>query len=178
MLGELLETGSDRHPDLPSPADVVVAAVPLFGTAGDTDTDADADLGWLALLERTDELACRCVREALDRAGGATLPFGAARTITTTTPTGAEWARGLTAAPRTAAVEVVACTHDDHREGLVEVLADSASRAPVARRADGHPTAAVPRRLFTASPLAELILDASHTIWVRCGDQTVYLAPQ
>ncbi len=176
MLAELLDTGgSDRHPDLPSPADVVVGAVPLFVTAGDTGTGADADLGWLALLERTDELACRCVREALDWDGGASLPFGAARTHHHHHHThrcgmgpradrrAAHRRRGRRLHPR----------RPQRRSGR----GPRRQREPRPSRPP-HPAAAVPRRLFTASPLAELILDASHTIWVRYGDQTVYLAPQ
>ncbi|WAL64676.1 hypothetical protein ORV05_27495 [Amycolatopsis cynarae] len=137
-----------------------------------TDGVEDHRRGWLEILDREDTDAASCVRHVLGRFQGRELfPFHSARDLDPARRPAAEWSRRLHRHPRTAAVELVEPT-----AGVAEILIDPQTRAPVVRTGNGLLRTVLPRRLPSGSPLAELILD--QVLWVRTGDDKLYLAPQ
>jgi hypothetical protein len=151
----------------------VVAAFPLEVPEVDDETldEHRRRAGWLEIFERTDLLAAECVREVSEWDGGADFPFSNPEQIDPTTEYGAEWAARLEPIKRTAAFESI-----DDFDDQCETLTDPKTGAPVVRESDGLLLAAIPQRLGTFSPLAEVILDSP--IWVRTEDGTLYPAPK
>ncbi|MGH3719800.1 MAG: hypothetical protein ACRDRI_13380 [Pseudonocardiaceae bacterium] len=151
---------------------IVVSAYPLPAPEANDDTldEQRRRAGWLEILDRTDQLAVECVREACRWDGGADFPFSNPQQIDPTTEYGAEWAARLEPIERTAAFELI------DFDGQYETLTDPETGAPVIRQPGGRLLAAIPQRLPAFSPLAEVILDLP--IWVRTEDGMLHLAPR
>jgi hypothetical protein len=127
--------------------------------------------GWLEILDRRDHLAARCVRQMMAWNGGSDFPSSNPASIDLKSRFALEWERRLVPAPRTALTEVL-----DPEHSAIAVLMDPETDAPVIRKVGGRLLAAIPQRLPTTSPLAELILE--QPIWVRTEDGTLYPAPR
>lgn len=153
------------------PNGVTVAARPLpMPEVDDEDLDESTRrAGWLEILGRTDQLAIECVREAIKWDGGADFPASHVEIVVPTTTCGKEWFARLEPAERTAHYTRIDPDHDG------EPLTDPATGAPVVRETDSL-TVALPQRLATTSPLAELILEGP--VWVRTEDGMLYPAPR
>lgn len=163
ILDEHVERASMDNP-------VVIAARPI--PVPDVElAESTWRAGWMEILGRTDQLAVECVREAIRWDGGAGFPYSQIERFNpTATPHGAEWAARLEPTVRTAAFELI------DSDGRGQALIDPATDAPAVLLPNGEIKTAVPQRLATISPLAELILD--DPIWVRVEDGTLYLAPK
>lgn len=150
----------------------VIAAYPLRTPEVDEEAldEQRRRAGWLEVLGRTDQLAVECVREVTRWDGGADFPFSNPEEIDPVTEYGAEWAARLEPIERTAAFELI------DFDGRQETLTDPETDAPVVRKPNGMLLAAIPQRLATFSPLAEVIVDTP--IWVRTLDGTLYPAPK
>ncbi len=164
----------DAVEDMVRPGTTVIAATPT--PVPETErNDIDEGIrraGWLEILRRNDTLSVACVEEAMKWDGGDDFPYSNPETIDGTIKYGAEWANRLVPSPRTAAFQIL--EPDDSAETLI----DPESDAPVIRkhRDSRYLMAAIPRRLYTESPLAEVILD--DPIWVRTQDGILYPAPK
>ncbi|WP_326943743.1 hypothetical protein OG439_27720 [Amycolatopsis sp. NBC_01307] len=156
---------------------VRLAALPLEVPAASTDDlpESVRRAGWLEVLARGDVLAVEVVRSLLAWNGGEGLPFCKREDLNPSKSALArEWVDRLVPAPhgRTAAFEI-ALSRDDRP---VEYLIDPETDSPAARMKNGTVQTAVPQRLFTQSPLAEVVLE--DPIWVRVADGTLHLAPR
>jgi hypothetical protein len=128
--------------------------------------------GWISILNRGDDLAARCVDEAIRWDGGKLFPYSRAEALDPTASKWVqEWAKRLQSSPRTAAFRLI----DGDQEGVP--LVDPLTDAPVVSDGRGRLVAAVPQRLPASTPLSELILDRNDMIWVRTGDGTLWPAP-
>ncbi|WP_344681403.1 hypothetical protein [Saccharopolyspora taberi] len=166
ILDEHVERASVDNP-------VVIAArpMPVPDVEDEGLEESTWRAGWMEILGRTDQLAVECVHQASRWDGGAGFPYSKVeRFDPAATPHGTEWAARLEPTVRTAAFERI------DPDGRGETLIDPATDAPAVRRPDGEITAAVPQRLTTISPLAEIIL--GDPIWIRVEDGTLYLAPK
>jgi len=166
ILDEHVERTSMDNP-------VVIAArpIPVPDVENDELAESTWRAGWMEILGRTDQLAVECVREVTRWDGGAGFPYSQIERFNpTATPHGAEWAARLEPTVRTAAFELI------DSDGRGQALIDPATDAPAVLLPNGEIKTAVPQRLATISPLAELILD--DPIWVRVEDGTLYLAPK
>ncbi len=153
-------------------ASTLIAVKPLSMTLihSQPPDEATQRAGWMEILGRADQLATQCVLAARMWDGGASFPYSSSEHVDPTSEYGAEWASRLEPIGRTAAFELI-----DYDPGE-DTLIDPETDAPVVRRANGTLTAAIPQRLTTTSPLAELILD--QPIWIRTANGTLYPAPK
>jgi len=161
------------HPELPGESTTTVAAVPLpVPDEASWPQPADAVLraGWMDILNRTDQLAADCVREAVSWDGGKLFPHASVEEVDPTSEYGAEWFARLE--PVTERKAVYQCLGDGTEDAFVDPECD----APVVRTSDGTVLVAVPQRLPTTAPLAEIVLD--RPIWIRTADGTLYPAPR
>ncbi|RKE13014.1 hypothetical protein C8E86_7959 [Catellatospora citrea] len=158
--------------ELPDTARASLAAWPV---PVDEPEELDATVrraGWISILGRGDDLASRCVVEAIRWDGGDWFPYSRAEDLDLHgSPWVQEWAKRLQPTPRTAAFKLI--DRDDEGTPLVDPLTD----APVIRDRRGRLVATVPQRLPASAPLAELILDHHDMIWVRTADGTLWPAP-
>jgi hypothetical protein len=156
-----------------TPETLAVAAAPMPTpevSVADLD-EAVRRAGWLEILGRRDHLAALCVRQMMAWNGGSDFPWSNPASIDIKSRFAREWERRLVPAPRTALIDVL-----DPEHSAIAILMDPETDAPVIRTEDGSLLAAMPQRLPTTSPLAELILE--RPIWVRTEDGTLYPAPR
>jgi hypothetical protein len=155
---------------------LVVAARPLAAPGYEAPEPAELVRrdAWAELLHRTDTLAGDCVQVAIEWNGGTDLPYSTRIEVRPgESSTAKEWAARLVPAdPRLAAFSTFS-----EASGADRHLVDPETGAPAINRGNDALFVAVPQRIASSSPLAEVILE-DHTVWVRTGDGRLWLAPQ
>ncbi|MEU7837679.1 hypothetical protein [Nonomuraea sp. NPDC049129] len=154
------------------PRTYIIAAEPMATLSADRDDipESQRRATWLELLSRSDTLTGQCVRLARRWDGGKDLPAPEVLRVDPEAPAAREWTARLVPCRRTAMFEMV-----DPEQEAAATLLDPLTDAPAARVGE-RIHAAIPHRLTTSAPLAEIILE--EPIWVRTSDGVIFPAPR
>jgi predicted DNA-binding transcriptional regulator AlpA len=159
--------------DCSDSAAIAVAARPLSAAEGPEPAEVVRRDAWLEILAREDDLAEQCVLAAVAWDSGWDFPFGSTTEVDPVDDAAAaRWAEALIRpAARTAAYAVFGAPADD------ALLYDPRTGLPAVRTARGAIATAVPQRLPTTSPLAEVVF-GEHSVYIATEDGSLYLAPE
>lgn len=161
----LLEESADRQ-------SIALAATALEPAALDDPDEATLRAGWAEILDRTDALARDCVALAAEWDGGRYFPFSTTATLRPEhSPEARAWQARLEPAEPTAAMTRLS------RYEARAYFTDPVTGLPALIDRNDELRAAVPQRLYTTVPLAEVILRDSQ-VWIRTEDDVLYLAPE